>query len=860
MYYRKRYHVLNNALSKKKPKEIYSSFKSRVKYEINVPTSIYFFLIFPFLGKNTCIRVIVDFETSNSSSNSSLRPDCCFSFFDPYSIKMMYFSESIATKSNHCSYSQTLNTNQSVMQQEESCECIKKQKLDLENAQPCYKSDYTTENAHIKDIHYPECNINEKYRESSSLQNITNEDNGMMNTEDRGTILINQRKKLVIFDYLDTFMIRSKYLDELSMSENEELKLNINDITKSHIDSEIFEECMNTLQYGWCSIFYDLKKEQFLSLIRLLYDLDCYSDSNALFIFYENLLPFIFSYLADRSCINISNLTGVDFKSNTKYFLPFIYVLYDSIEINFNTNNKELTLIEREQDIKKITYEKHNIFEIIIRTTPRALDIIYDENSKDKWVFLNCIICSFKIEGIRISSNDMYFSECKNIDLKCESILHNSKIYEMNTAFISVFTTIELMKRSEIKSIEFEKVVLSDLDVLFLISLINIESLSIVKCTMTRSTFHFRKLARYFPKLKILRIVGFELQYGFFNRLPLTNIEVLDISCSRYIGNLNHLKSERMNSLIELGISYTYLNYKILNFLMLSNNLKVLTMRGVDSLRLRHFNECDNWQRSFQYLDLSRGKLHDFFLTFFSMNIKAEVLFLENLNRTGHLKKILEQKSLYESTKKLSLSGCFISEDLIDYICEFKFLEHLYLFCLKQEFLDLSFFKCKFISILVVLNLSKNELKKETLDSLKHFDRLETLNLSDCSLKPEFMSYLCVPSLIASVAKLKLSGNIFCASDIFKIGFFINLVYLSITLDNKVFADYLTEYRVLRCMNLEKLVLVTTDLNIDIKNLILSLPSLRSVKLIRCTIEHNLATLNCNCSPSFFKDTILKNI
>ncbi|TBU11221.1 hypothetical protein CWI38_1316p0010, partial [Hamiltosporidium tvaerminnensis] len=660
---------------------------------------------------------------------------------------------------------------------------------------------------------------------------------------------------IVTFDYSDSFMIRSKYLDELEKTEKYQIKLNIRDITKSEVDSHIFRECMNVLENGWNLDFLGIKKEEFLTLIWLLYDLRCYTESDALFILYKNLLSLLLIYLSNSTLPGELNLFYADFMNHNKYFLPFIFILYDNIYVKYDSKTKELSLIEEKKKMMYTSFEEQDIDEIIIRTTPIVLELINKENSKDKLVLLNFIACSYRIRGIKISNKDMYYTERKDLNHACKIMKENSIIEKMNTSYVQVFTTTEITESDDIISIEFENIVISSSDNDFLIDRKNLESLILIRCNIPDTNF-LRQLSSYFSKLRNLYIVGFIFNNKFFRYLHVMKIECLDIPFCKYKGNPAGLNPQKHEKLKELRENYTQINYKILNSIMLCNALEVLHIRGFSSVRFIHFEDCKNWQKTFRSLDLSFCQINSVYMDFFCTDIKAENLCLDQFYKIDCFKKILNQKSLHTSTKKLTLSNNLMSEDIFSYLAAFEVLEYLNLSFLKCNSVNFLNSDYKFKSKLLYLDLSGNGLQKTNFSFINQFDYLSRLDLSDCKLKCEFMSYLTNSFLIASLKVINLSGNILCSSDISRVCLLENLIHLVITLDNKVFSEFLKEYGVLECLSLETIVLINTNVNADIKKFIISQPSLKNVRLRGCMTEPNYLTMNSNVSPDFFKTIV----
>ncbi|KAK1347476.1 hypothetical protein LUQ84_003013 [Hamiltosporidium tvaerminnensis] len=801
---------------------------------------------------NICIRIIVDFQALDPVIDSiSEHPNNSKSIYS-YDGQGDNQTESRPCAPNMSSIPEIKKRLRNFKRTDDSNVPFKKRKLDIIDDLKNKNLGSQTLNLNISEVISSESDMIEKNVKEFAFSIDKNEDN-LKIFENINILLSEDPIDIVKFDYPGNFMILSKHFDDLQKTGSYEIKLNIKDITKSNIECVIFKECINILKNGWNNNFNDLNKEEVLDLIWLLDDLSCYSEADTLLLFYRNLLPFIFSYLKDKSYNDVSNVTCTDFISHKKYFLPFIYLLYDSIRVNYNSKNNELTLIEKKHNESIFSFEKHNIDEILIRTTPRALELINQENSKEKSVLLDCIVGSYRIKGIRISGSNTYFTETKDLDFSCNNITKDSTVYEMNTSFISIFSAIEAFKKEEITYIEFERIVVSDKDFSFLKTLKNLESLVLVKCKTPKKKIFLGKLSSYFPKLKNLHIVGYLLQNEIFNELNVMNIVSLELSCCGYRISTVKIKPFKMDVLKEFRMNYSSLNYKIINPMMLSNSLRVIDMRSVDFLRLLNFEVCENWQKCFHSIDLSKCSLNVILLRYFSSDIKAEILILDRFCNKSHLEIILSQKTLHSSTKKLSLSHNLIDNYILFNVSQFEILECLNMSYLINHSINLSCLEYKLKSKLKDINLSGNRFEKEFLDSISQFKTLSKLNISNCNLNSGFMINLCVGSLIASLKKINISENTLCASDIFRLGLFLNLKHLIVSLDGKVISEYIEEYGTLRCQNLETLELINTNVNDGIKNLIISQPLLKNVKLRNCKIEPNLLTLNCNLSPKFFK-------
>ncbi|TBU08499.1 hypothetical protein CWI36_0132p0020 [Hamiltosporidium magnivora] len=855
MFCKKLLLILEDSLGDEKTQKLYEFCKYLTKrcLGLNVIGFISSFLFL--LEMNHCIRIIVDFNVlDNPEFLATKRP---YSFTPPNSYNEDLNHETAAAfyQNSQCSSKIASNYSGNNTQHHEYDEYKKKLKLDTKFESKCQQSKYSATSFHTSNYLNSKTTTIESNIEHLMFHNIgNNEDLDCTKNQGAKNTLVHQKSNnLVTFDYLQTFKIRSKYFDELAKTENEQIRLNIKDITKSNVDSHIFEECINVLKNGWNLDFLSIKEEEFLIIIWLLYDLICYAESNALFILYKNLLPFIFLYLTDASFFDELNFFNVDFVNHYKYFLPFIYVLYDTIHVTYNSIVKELVFIEKEQVTTDISLETHDIDEIIIRITPRALELILNENFEKKLIILNHIVCSYRIKGIRISKDNIFFTEIKDLDFACNPVHENTSL-KMQTSFAVVFKNINSIDKNKITSIEFERIIISDIDFSFCMALRNLKSLILVHCDGEKSNIFFRSLSKNFPELRALRIIGFILKNGFFNNLSLESLNFLDLSCCEYKSDLKFYKCPEIKYLQEFHINYSKMNYKIINSIMLSAELKVLSMRGVDFYRLKYFENCDNWKDTFEYLDLSRCMWNNFFLDFFSANIIAEILILDHLCGITHLKRILSQKSLQRSTKKLSLSGSLVDAELLFFISGFGILESLNISALEENTNTSLNSNHNYLNNLVSPNPTRNKLENASLSFINQFNRLAELDISDVCLKAGFMAYICLPCLIISLIKIDISGNLLCPYDIFQIGLLINLRHLVIFLDNEVFSEFLKIHGNLRCLNLETLILCSTIINKDVKNLIISQPLLKNVELRKCIIEPNIFRINCSSKAIFFEN------
>ncbi|KAK1347604.1 hypothetical protein LUQ84_002869 [Hamiltosporidium tvaerminnensis] len=98
----------------------------------------------------------------------------------------------------------------------------------------------------------------------------------LADSENENSLLFQIPVDILIFEYSNSYVIRSMYFDNSNSSEINEIYLNIKDITKGNIDIHMFKECLNILCYGWNYGVSGLNNENFLDFIQLLSDLSCY--------------------------------------------------------------------------------------------------------------------------------------------------------------------------------------------------------------------------------------------------------------------------------------------------------------------------------------------------------------------------------------------------------------------------------------------------------------------------------------------------------------------------------------------------------------------------------------------------------
>ncbi|TBU05410.1 hypothetical protein CWI39_0682p0010 [Hamiltosporidium magnivora] len=619
----------------------------------------------------------------------------------------------------------------------------------------------------------------------------------LADSENENSLLFKTPVDILIFEYSNSYVIRSMYFDNSNSSEINEIYLNIKDITKGNIDIHMFKECLNILCYGWNYGVSGLNNENFLDFIQLLSDL--------------------------------------------------------SFDIFFTSNTKELVFIEK-NEIRKLCLDGMNSSEkIIIRTTPIALKFMYKDYSKDKKIILSKLVFSYEILGIRISSDDRYYTAYNNSDIANLFLKSNPGICDVKTFFFSVFCIHDFKKNERIKYIEFERIDLTYDSRILGFGFYYLETLILVKCKFNKYPKVLNNVSFYFPNLKILRIIGFRLTNRFFNNLNYLKIETLDISGSNYVGSNLKFCINLPKLLKEFRMDHSYPNYNILESMILNDNLAVLSMRGVDFTCLKNFTSFRNGQKYFHCLDLSGCILDDSMLNFFSINIKSEILILEGFANMNHLQKILNQESLYASVRCLILSNDSLTLSIFDFLCKFKILEYLKISNLSINLLAPFVPDCKFKGYISEIDLSENKLSIFFLYFLCQFHQLKRLSLSMCNLETGFMEILCSTNLSNSLKNLNIAGNRMSEFDIQQIALLKNLNILFVSFDDSVFSGSLRKYGALKSPNLEFLILVFTNVNCDIANFVTMLSSLKSLNFVKCKLIDNVLIINFNLYPPSLK-------
>ncbi|TBU00322.1 hypothetical protein CWI37_1043p0020 [Hamiltosporidium tvaerminnensis] len=644
----------------------------------------------------------------------------------------------------------------------------------------------------------------------------------------------------LIFQYSTDYIIRSEFLDDYLKYDSDDVNLVLKDISENIINMNVFKVLLITLRFGYHPGLMSLNRDQFLEFVILLTDLTVYSESGVLDSLYKNLFSFIFCFEPEFYQQLNSNSYHRNAIIYRKAFIPFLGVLFDSIEVIFDFERSELCFYKNTGiRVFNLLYTGQ-LNSSILRTTPEALNIIYQHDNMEKQNFLSWFLNFYKIEGIRISANNFFYTECKDPDMAYNFLqTSDSPLGTIVYTNPNIFTIIMQNYKNDIKLIEFERIVLSENDIKTLILFDSLEILILVKCSFNIHSGFLEMLYIFFSRLKILKLIDLFLTSNFFNNLLLLQLIELDLSFSTFIGSPNDLKFETNSiQLTTFSMNGCSLPSIIIDSYLKSQLLKNLSIRNVDLTSLKPDFRIIQWQKSYHFLDIS-GCAFGNILDFFSSNLISESLILKNLKNRTEALKILKQESLYNSTKYLSYSGEYISDVFFNYFKMFRCLESIKI---HETLTDTSLwqeYNLFFVCQLKSLDLSRNTLSKNTLTKLPLFSNLEQLNISKCNLKNGFMGFLYNKKQFLSLKRLDISRNQLNISDILVLNQLLNLTHLKITLENNILSKYYKEYGTICFKKLESLVLVSTYFDETIFHFVISNISLLKLKLKFCKVFHS---------------------
>ncbi|KAK1347381.1 hypothetical protein LUQ84_003145 [Hamiltosporidium tvaerminnensis] len=334
----------------------------------------------------------------------------------------------------------------------------------------------------------------------------------------------------ITFDYSNKFLIQSKYFDKYIASELNHVKYNVTEFTKTNVDITTFEIFLFIIRFGYHKKCLEIKFDGFITLLELFYDLLCYAESNVICKVYNHLIPCLIIYKNDISS-NIDTVTLENkFLIQKSLFLPFLHTFFEYVDVRFDKNTNILSFSKRESQINFYLFDKKNIDEIYIRTTPEVINILKTESDDELRLFY-WLISLFKIIGIKISNDNIYNSEFKEKVKACKYENVALKVIDSDFDLCNshVFESIISQKNNEIKFLELERVNISEDFLNFIKILCKIESLILYTCKLPAYSKFLCHLNFCFPKLKTLKVNTLVLTAAFFKSLRNLKIEYLDL-------------------------------------------------------------------------------------------------------------------------------------------------------------------------------------------------------------------------------------------------------------------------------------------------------------------------------------------
>ncbi|KAK1349082.1 hypothetical protein LUQ84_001763 [Hamiltosporidium tvaerminnensis] len=369
--------------------------------------------------------------------------------------------------------------------------------------------------------------------------------------EDRNKEWIIISQNSLVFDYSDEFKIRSEYFDAAINP-----KYSIRNFTNLKIDIQTFKIFLYVLRFGYNIKFLELETEKFEVFLELFYDLQCYAESDIIRNLYKNM----FSGLRNSNGSLDKNIGKKKFENilliPNLLCLPFLNALFDTIDVKYDENTKELSFLKRTNQKKLNFFDRKEINEIIIRTTPEILMLLNDA-SGNNIVLLQQLISNFKINGIKISHDNIYYSESE-YNNKASMYEYSIQTLPLSNKSDSSLLITSILNKNyfKIKFLELERVNISETDILFVQQFIELESLMLYKCAIPPRSHFLWRIFSFYQKLVTLKIRGFVLSITFFKKLHSSKIESLDLSYSSFDKNTSKLYeySNGLNSLRELWL------------------------------------------------------------------------------------------------------------------------------------------------------------------------------------------------------------------------------------------------------------------------------------------------------------------
>ncbi|TBU13461.1 hypothetical protein CWI38_0425p0020 [Hamiltosporidium tvaerminnensis] len=661
--------------------------------------------------------------------------------------------------------------------------------------------------------------------------------------EDKDSEWLKKSNTSISFDYSDKFIIQSRYFNNFRESKPDDHKFNISEITSTNIDIQTFEILLYVLHFGYHKKCLDLKTKNFINFLEAFTYLSCYTNSSVMYTLYKNLTPLLVSYMNYvKLKLPDETVKNTLFK-NSMLFLPFLSTIFRTVDVKFDKNTDELLFSKKSNQFEIFFFDTKTIQKLIIRATFDALILITNEPNIDTKLFSE-LIHLYIINTVKISHDNIYYSEAYENDknyiskkLPREEVHSNLNIFSFD-----VLKDIFLTTKYDTKFLELERIALSFYDLNLFTSFRNLESLSLVNCIWPTNIHFFSKLYFNFPRLRILKLVGFKLNEVFFKNLIKIKIEYLDlIDCYYKCCNDKLIIWDDDNTLRGLRIDYSKLGNECTNFLIKSKNLEYISLRHIKF----PCNKSGSFllgRKNFTSLELSGFNILEYISNFFYVDIEVENLSLTDMSSI-ELKCILKQKTLHTSTKSLDLSGCPLDSVEIDFLKQFEKLEALKLCNLPSLEQSLTGIDFSFTNTLLSIDLSNSKFFQNDLMFLCQFNCLKELKIANCDFKPGFMRFIEFGFSCSSLQKLDISENQLDIHDIYSLSLLKNLNYLSITLDDRIYMQFVARYGNISFSKLSTLVLLSTSTTkIPIKFITAQL-SLINLHFINLTINDGILSV-----------------
>ncbi|TBU08229.1 hypothetical protein CWI36_0166p0030 [Hamiltosporidium magnivora] len=807
-----------------------------IRYKLILHKVLTFLILYYLTNMINCVRIRIGFTGEACSEDLVLECDEYFThqpsdaYSETGSIKTS-LQQNIHDKSYNCAINLTKNIN--VADQCRACSLKIKLKRRIEPV------DYMQASHLLNNLQKKEYQMKKEHRmkisDNFSLKNQT------ASKYVEGGLTSKFDKSYLIFDYSSKYIIRSKTLDNYLYSGYDDLTIDIESITKDQINRDLFSFMLHSLRLCKNTNFSILKEEDKIKYIGLLCDLFVYSESNALEIMYKNLFSFLVAYKTIVCESPAFQTFGLDLKRIKQIFLPFLGVLYDEIEIKLDFILNEILFSKKDENFKCNFLYTDTFGGMKIRITPECLIIMKLSDSFKNEVLLPWFISFFNINGIKISFDNTYYSECINPDLYYSCLDKVDLLTSKNLSDYNIFSVFDFLIKTEIKFLDLECIFISKTVIDYISRLSYLETLILVKCVFPQHCWFLIEFYKFYASLKILNIIGIPLSTNFINNLISLQLEELDLSYCKIIDKSNHDKLNGISSILKIiKIDSSSLSHKIIDFFMKSSCLRTLSMKNIDFTKFSNKEtNFSAWNKYFHSLNISGSKLGKQFLDFFSTDLYSENLYLENIHCQTDAHRILEQESLFRCTKYLSCTMIFNTWNLYDILKNYCFLDSLKLYDRSNYLMNWSEYDLFHSRILKALDLSQNMLSRHTLDFIGTFENLEELNLSRCGLNSGSFYFLRCIKKPFLLKKIDLSDNELNTFDILALSQFKNIKYLRISFDNSVLLKYYEMNGILNFEKLEVLSLVHTTIDSYILSFLISQDSLIILKFEDCSISNS---------------------